>query len=916
MNPARVIPFQKPEWIRLLLQLSPIGLEGEIYPHYDGPVTRNDEVRLQVLLTDLWPGIPTTAVHLRSRSQLTLGNVKRAFELALEGTYLQHYEDEPNDDLLLSTFNTGTILLHFRRSQLNERPDARLTTHELFLGPGVDGDREPIYLQVDVEWERRTFSMCVGSEVNGDDLLTWLRLHLDQAGMPLYAYHGLRLLRNVTLSGHRLRRGQTYEISVAMGIEPSWIIQPSTRTIQPNQTNKPVPPAHRSISLDSGNQRCIFGDVYIGTGHGIVRGNIGQVPAQSNSVRLQLRGPVTGFWTLILSPRSPLSTVTNYLEYTYGRTFRYLKNEKEINPNYPSPHLRDGDTLDAVSYQHYLEEDTPERTSLDPNALRLIQKGALTTLPPPPPGYVKLRLEGEKIGTWTATIKTTASFSLIANHLNQAYGETFRFAIDGQRILERMTVYQNDLDNMDEIDVLSEQTGGGPSVDDNEFDRYSETRGEHDQAPVNQQATSPTILSSLSRPPMSASLQETSPQPAGRRYGMVSTKGTIDAVGKFEGRNAKAFLRKFEALDISDEERLKYLSFYVEDKDPDIFSLIEAHSSYIAGNWTAVRHFIMTGFEGPEMDKYTEHVLSAFVLRNRTIGTLTELNHYSLAFKDIGDKLVQRGQIGAKQLLQYFVRGLPIELLSTLQNSSLRDEDATFQHVLEEVQRCLQPETFFKKATLEMQRERAQIDHRAPTHGPALNLSQQGTTSKNSSSNEVVRQLEKISLNFAQAMERFGPAAFHHHALPPQGLVGNQNAAPPPFPGPARAQPYAGYNTTLSPQGNVGSAPMTTWNGPTSNNNTSYPATGPNAQPIQRPPSCVYCNDPQHARDRCPILFSHIQQGIVRLINNSVCWNDGTRIAAPTGHLQDPVMERLRQQGPPPTPASKVDAMQANYLTF
>ncbi|CAD6978666.1 unnamed protein product, partial [Tilletia controversa] len=139
---------------------------------------------------------------------------------------------------------------------------------------------------------------------------------------------------------------------------------------------------------------------------------------------------------------------------------------------------------------------------------------------------------------------------------------------------------------MDEIDVLSEQTGGGPSVDENEFDRYSETRGEQDQVPVNQRAMSPTILSSASRPPLSASPQETLPAPAGRRYGMVPTKGTIDAVGKFEGRNAKAFLRKFEALDISDEERLKYLSFYVEDKDPDIFSLIEAHSSYIAGNWT------------------------------------------------------------------------------------------------------------------------------------------------------------------------------------------------------------------------------------------------------------------------------------------------------------------------------------------
>ncbi|KAE8224502.1 hypothetical protein CF326_g8023 [Tilletia indica] len=179
----------------------------------------------------------------------------------------------------------------------------------------------------------------------------------------------------------------------------------------------------------------------------------------------------------------------------------------------------------------------------------------------------------------------------------------------------------------------------------------------------------------------------------------------IDAVGKFRGRNAKAFIRKYEALGArmgaTHHDLLQDLSFYVLDEDPDVFGLIETHSAYIANDWPGVRHYILTGFEGPEIDKYTEHDLAVFVSQAWTIGTLTELNHYSLSFKDIGDKLLLRGQIGPKQLLPYFVRGLPNEVLLALGDSTLKDEDATFQHVLEDVQRCFAPTTFWKKATLE-----------------------------------------------------------------------------------------------------------------------------------------------------------------------------------------------------------------------
>ncbi|KAE8235129.1 hypothetical protein A4X13_0g9599, partial [Tilletia indica] len=309
----------------------------------------------------------------------------------------------------------------------------------------------------------------------------------------------------------------------------------------------------------------------------------------------------------------------------------------------------------------------------------------------------------------------------------------------------------------------------------------------------------------------------------------------------------------------------------------------------------------------------------------------------------MGDKLLQRGQIGSKQYLQYFVRGLPDDVLTALADSTLEDESATFQDVLEEVQRFFQPRTFFKKASLEKQRERAQLEHRAPTNGPALDLSLVSGRLGTDKDSVLVKQLERISLNFAQAMEKAAQPSLASARFAPQNN-GAYTAVRPTFqssqprlPTGSTGQWSVATNQTQVPQSQWNNPPQAPqWNGPSTQHrvppplNSRYaahpppgpnsfgqpgqaaptPATGANSQPL-RLGSCVYCNDPTHGRDRCPIFADHSQKGIVRLMNNNICWSDGTRVLGRYGFLQEVVNDRLRATGDLPSSSA-----QANYLTF
>ncbi|KAE8242694.1 hypothetical protein A4X13_0g7053 [Tilletia indica] len=527
-----------------------------------------------------------------------------------------------------------------------------------------------------------------------------------------------------------------------------------------------------------------IGGEEVGIEHGLVRGKYTQLPESTRGNRgIQLQGRIVGLWTIVLGPSTPLNTLTKLLEATYEKYFVFKFNGVEVDTSKtPSEiSLLDGQTLEVFNLIQ-----PPPPAEEDPDALRYMIEGSIKELPPPLPGHVRVQLITEDQRTFAATIRADAPFSLIAEHINKECGENLRYVLDGTRIAENMTMEQNDINNEDQIDVHGEMTGGGDTnrVDEEEeYDQdghYSETNHEPIgifavPSPSTTQTVpnnNSTTASSLPPPhSTSSSGYQAHPQvtPAPNvstptRRATIPTRSTIDAVGKFKGRHAKAFIRKYEALgartNASPDDLIQDLSFYVEDVEPDIFSLIEAHSSYIAKDWPGIKRYILTGFEGPDTDKYTEHDLAVFVSTPRSLGTITELNHHSLSFKDMGDKLLQRGQIGSKQYLQYFVRGLPDEVLLSLADSTLEDEHATFQDVLEEVQRFFQPSTFFKKASLEKQRERAQLEHRAPTNGPALHLSLVSGRNGNDKESVMVKQLERISLNFAHAMERAAQPAF------------------------------------------------------------------------------------------------------------------------------------------------------------
>ncbi|KAE8228689.1 hypothetical protein CF326_g6369 [Tilletia indica] len=132
-------------------------------------------------------------------------------------------------------------------------------------------------------------------------------------------------------------------------------------------------------------------------------------------------------------------------------------------------------------------------------------------------------------------------------------------------------------------------------------------------------------------------------------------KGTNPTVPMVKGKNSKGFIRKYEHLvrlcGATNEDLLAHLAFNVSDYQPDILSLIETHDAYIKRSWAGVREFILTGFDGPEIELFTEHDLNVFGLQERNLATIEDLNHYNLAFLDISSKLLQRGNIGTQQQL-------------------------------------------------------------------------------------------------------------------------------------------------------------------------------------------------------------------------------------------------------------------------
>ncbi|KAE8219040.1 hypothetical protein CF319_g7194 [Tilletia indica] len=204
---------------------------------------------------------------------------------------------------------------------------------------------------------------------------------------------------------------------------------------------------------------------YIGQRHGPLRGPYEQIPDPGPSyARLQLKGPMIGFWGVVLSNGSSLEQATSLLEEIYGDKLIFTSNGQRLESNRPISFYRlaDGATIDIGRASP--PDIAPENPLEDPDTLRYIQPGKAQFLPPSLPGLIKLQFRSEKTGPWAATIRTDAPFSLIGDHINHQYRGSVRFCLDGTRLAETMTVAENMLEDGDDIDIYSEQVGGGDTA--------------------------------------------------------------------------------------------------------------------------------------------------------------------------------------------------------------------------------------------------------------------------------------------------------------------------------------------------------------------------------------------------------------------------------------------------------------------
>ncbi|KAE8221274.1 hypothetical protein CF319_g5338 [Tilletia indica] len=719
----------------------------------------------------------------------------------------------------------------------------------------------------------------------------------------------------------------------------------------------------------------------LGLGHSISKGPFLTPKAPlPNHVQLELEGPDVGRWSITLEYESPLSLAFEYIELVYDRSFKYYHDEVNIsylcctpsNLNFKNSEKitvlpDDGSTpgtslhFHTYSFPDYdLPYDTTKRSIPTSNRFNLLRNLPTTdpdlmdnihfynrpwsrpalasssmswspqdTSPsktdspeeettvslPQADGYsltqaplsdsrpahaceLRISIKGDTCGPWTAYLPKDGTLLPLTNYIKDFTNMELRFLLNGDRIVPEWPVQDIDLQQDDILEAYTEQVGGGPSQPDledahdeheDEYDaqgRFSETRPT--PSPSLQSASSPAT------PHHPATRPITTEAPVQARRPNISDlmpKGTNPIVPMFKGKNSKGFIRKYEHLGrlcgATNDDLLDHLAFNVSDYQPDIFSLIETHDAYIKRSWAGVREFILTGFDGPEIELFTEHDLKVFVLQERNLATIEDLNHYNLAFLDISSKLLQRGKIGTQQQLHYFVQGLPLHIRRELENSELRTDDATYEAVLHEVQEYFRPRTFFRQLNLEMQRERAQMNHQAPIRTPSLNLSGPSASMEHGGSSAFVKQLEQLSLTISQAMERA--------------------AQPAPRP---QSQPYR------PPPAMVPTQPLTF--------SQHAPTTGSNAVPVdargQRPMTCVYCNDPTHLRRSCPILSDHIQKGWVKILDNRICFSDGSPVQGRYGALHEAVTERQQSGRLPPStgqhPSSNLVGLTSNYLQF
>ncbi|KAE8229024.1 hypothetical protein CF326_g6021 [Tilletia indica] len=263
-NLGCVLPRHDRQWRRGWLILSPKDKDGNPYQETSGGLTRADELLTEVLLRDVWPGIPDVLLRVRALESVTIADVIEAANRAIcRYTYsLACHNPELDIDRPLGTFSVdGIARVELTRSGNGRYLDLYQDEVEFHIDPQVKAS-EAVRFVVEViddpggvEGQNRR----VGIGMSPLALVrTMVRKAVNRFGLhgrTHYLTHGFSNLRgSSSIEELGFLSGRIYEVELHKG-SPStalrWLAPPEKKADESPVTLLVIQPTGDLVAVDA-----------------------------------------------------------------------------------------------------------------------------------------------------------------------------------------------------------------------------------------------------------------------------------------------------------------------------------------------------------------------------------------------------------------------------------------------------------------------------------------------------------------------------------------------------------------------------------------------------------------------------------------------------------------------------------------
>ncbi|KAK0542217.1 hypothetical protein OC846_006802, partial [Tilletia horrida] len=383
------------------------------------------------------------------------------------------------------------------------------------------------------------------------------------------------------------------------------------------------------------------------------------------------------------------------------------------------------------------------------------------------------------------------------------------------------------------------------------------------------------------------SLYEPDGRPTIQPIRSLMKMGTSRVVPIFRGKNAREWIEAYEARGRAEKasaaQLVEHLQFNVSTMEPNIWARVKKHPAYLSKDWEWIKSFLLTGFEGPESQKYTVYDLDSWVETPRRIETVEEFNDYTNNFQDIADPLHTYGSLTTDNYIEKFHRGLPDNIRQELRVRFALNTKPSFEEVTRMVLDIVNPDTFFGKLDQTIRRQESKKANKALLTKPTFSIEK---TASRISAESLAKHVEQLTV----AMEKFATTSTTKRAPYAQKTAGATDAKP----------------------------AMTGTGDAARSNTTTSPATGANTTPLgggdYTPPSgCYYCGNEEHNKYQCATFKEHRNKGWVTIDKGKIAYMDTNPVRGPRGTLHLVIQKQAQEGSLPGVPQAQTGAsLQSN----